>query len=329
MSTLEHAPHLAARRRTPATLWIGLLILLLCELMLFIDVRLSNRGPMHSEAQVAALRISTPPATPLAYAARWVAFNMTPLVWLGYLLFLEGLLTRQLGQSPVRRRPHHFALLCLASVFIWCVFDFINFYSIQAWRYIGMPRHFSNRALGYLVAFGTIVPGMLMSGQAMLNAGLFNWARSRPWKMPAWALKLSLLAGLAMLLWPILHPDPITNLTLWTSFVFLLDPLNYWLGRPSMFRDWQNGWYGRTLAAFAGGLLCGLLWEFWNFWALSKWTYHLPFLGPAEQYRYFEMPLLGLLGFIPFGIECWIMWQTLRIPLDGLAEPLPNAKTLL
>ena len=123
--------------------------------------------------------------------------------------------------------------------------------------------------------------------------------------------------------------DPIANLTLWAGLVFLLDPLNYWLGRPSLWRDWHAGRFARTLAAFAGGLMCGFLWEFWNYWALTKWTYHLPFLGAAEHYRYFEMPLPGLLGFIPFGIECWIMWQLIRIPLDGLAEPLPDDKSLL
>jgi hypothetical protein len=96
-----------------------------------------------------------------------------------------------------------------------------------------------------------------------------------------------------------------------------------------MFRDWQAGWYGRTLAAFAGGLTCGLLWEFWNYWALAKWTYHLPFLGGWENVRYFEMPLIGLIGFIPFGIECWVMWQSMRMPLDGLAEPLPDERSLL
>ena len=96
-----------------------------------------------------------------------------------------------------------------------------------------------------------------------------------------------------------------------------------------MFRDWQRGWYGRTLAAFAGGLLCGLLWEFWNYWALAKWIYDLPFLGAWEKVKYFEMPLPGLLGFIPFGIECWIMWQTMRLPLDGLVEPLPDERSLM
>jgi hypothetical protein len=83
------------------------------------------------------------------------------------------------------------------------------------------------------------------------------------------------------------------------------------------------------LAAFAGGLGCGFLWEFWNYWALTKWVYHLPFLGAAEHIRYFEMPVVGLLGFIAFGIECWVIWQSMRIPLDGLAEPLPDERSLL
>jgi hypothetical protein len=41
------------------------------------------------------------------------------------------------------------------------------------------------------------------------------------------------------------------------------------------------------------------------------------------------MPVLGLLGFLPFGIECWVMWQLIRIPLDGLVEELPDNRTLI
>ncbi|HSI33826.1 MAG TPA: hypothetical protein VK986_09600, partial [Tepidisphaeraceae bacterium] len=204
-----------------------------------------------------------------------------------------------------------------------------------------------DRGPGYVVAFGTVVPGMLLTGQALIELGAFNWARSskrepsdlsrdevRPAHFahrtfPHWGLWLSLLIGLAMVAWVVVARTPVTNFVLWTSLVFLLDPINYWLGRPGMFRDWERGWFGRTLAACAGGLICGFLWEFWNYWALTKWTYHLPFLGATEQYRYFEMPLVGLLGFIPFGIECWVMWQFMRVKLDGLAEPLPSDRDLL
>ncbi len=303
--------------------------MLVCEALLFVDVHRSHLHAIKSDAEVIAI-LANRPHDFLGRAARFVGINMTALVWVAYLIFLEGVLTYQQGRSPVRARPNHFAALALASVFIWCVFDAINFNGeMGAWEYIGIPTRFSDRVLGYLLAFATIVPGMLMSGQAILNTGVFDWARSPSWRLPRWGAVVSLLVGAAMFVWPLVHRDPITNLTLWTSLVFLLDPLNLWLGRPSMFRDWQDGWYGRTLAAFAGGLLCGLLWEFWNYWSLAKWVYHLPFLGSWENVRYFEMPLIGLIGFVPFGIECWVMWQTMRIPLDGMVESLPDSRSLL
>jgi hypothetical protein len=329
IATRSSLPQAHRRRRIPATFWISLAYLLALEALLFTDVHLSHRGALHDQASIASYTFLRPESG-LPALARWVAVNMTPLVWPGYLVLLEGILVIQTGTSPVRRRPHHFALLCLASVVIWCVFDWINFYFIHAWVYIGMPQANPwSRYWGYATAFASVVPGMLMSGQVFLNLGWFDWARSPAWRMPRWAKWFALVIGAAMAAWPLLHADPVTNLTLWTGLVFFLDPVNLKLGRPSMFRDWQNGWYGRTLAAFAGGLLCGLLWEFWNYWALAKWTYRLPFLGGWENVRYFEMPVIGLIGFIPFGIECWVMWQSMRMALDGLAEPLPDERSML
>jgi len=310
----------------PLTLFLGLGLLILLETLLFLDLRLSGRGAIHADHDVLLLTV---PVGWLAQAARFVAFNLTPLAWGAFMVFMDGVMELGKNGSPIRRRPHHFLCLALASVFIWCVFDWINFYFINAWTYIGMNAGFGDRFLGYFLAFATIVPGMLLCGQLLLERGWFNWARSPAWRMPRWAKYVALACGCAMFAWPLASRNPISNYTLWTSLVFLLDPINLKLGRPSMFRDWQNGWYGRTLAACAGGLCCGFLWEFWNYWALSKWVYHLPFLGRMENYRYFEMPLPGLLGFLSFGMECWVMWQTMRILLDGLVEPLPNERTLL
>ena len=321
--------HPARAVRIPWTLWAGLLYLLLCELFLFSDVRLSHRGAVHTDSAAITIE-SRLPAGVQARIARFVAINMTPLAWPGYIVLLEGVLVIQTGTSPLRQRPHHFALLCLGSVVIWCVFDWINFYFMGAWQYIGMPAESPwHRYWGYALAFGSIVPAMLMSGQMFMNLGWFDSARSSVWRMPRSAKWIALAIGAAMFLFPLLVRRPVATLTVWVSLVLMLDPINLKLGRPSMLGDWQNGWYGRTLAAFVGGLLCGLLWEFWNYWALAKWVYHLPFLHDFERLRYFEMPAIGLLGFIPFGLECWVMWQTMRILLDGLAEPLPDERTLL
>ena len=220
-------------------------------------------------------------------------------------------------------------MLSLASIVIWCGFDAINFYLIHAWSYIGVPPRFIDRFWGYWLAFGAVVPGMLLSGQAIMNARWFDRVRGRRWHLPRVVMFIIAIVGAVGFVWPFVQRDPITNYTLWLSLILLLDPLNLMLGRPSLLRDWQAGWYGRTLALAAGGLLCGLLWEFWNYWALAKWVYHLGFLGRLENLRYFQMPVLGLLGFLPFGPQCWVIWQTMQIPLEDLIEPLPDERALL
>jgi hypothetical protein len=73
------------------------------------------------------------------------------------------------------------------------------------------------------------------------------------------------------------------------------------------------------VALLASGAICGVLWEFWNFWATTRWTYTLPYLGDAKL---FEMPLVGYLGFPPFALECYAMWQWLRGMLGARGDEL-------
>jgi len=78
--------------------------------------------------------------------------------------------------------------------------------------------------------------------------------------------------------------------------------------------------------------VCGLMWEFWNYWAMAKWTYNLPFLGSLESISYFEMPAIGFLGFLPFALECWamvqsILWMAHKLGLRRI-EPLPSVESV-
>ena len=74
-------------------------------------------------------------------------------------------------------------------------------------------------------------------------------------------------------------------------------------------REIRSGDCSRVAALVVAGISCGFLWEFWNYWAIAKWHYHIPisFVGP----RLFEMPLLGYLGFIPFAFECFALQEFL------------------
>ncbi len=268
------------------------------------------------------------------------------------------------------------------SIPIWCVFDTINFYLMDAWRYHGLPGHFSQRVFGYFIAFAAILPGMFLPAHlfqaiGMRRIALSSTVNAKRW---AWALVIApagLIAlavllllmttvqgditrptavlgtavlligpcaamairsrspqftafaiGMSFVVWTLLAHHPIANMTLWVGLLLMLDPINAGLGGPSLVKDWSQGRFGRTLALFAGGALCGLLWEFWNYWAIAKWTYHLPFLGSLQQYSYFEMPLLGFMGFLPFAAECWAMTNTVILLMRRMglrvSEPLPD-----
>lgn len=325
------------RPRWPATLWLGTALILACELLLAVDA--SRRG-------VAVL----PPAPgvtaaaaegALGEAARWTAVNMTPLAWVAYLLVADGLLalrSRRRGgpPAPTRARPRRFALCFVTSVFVWQFFDWVNFNYIHAWDYYGLePLSLVHVTIAKIVAFGAISPAMFLAAELYQRMGL---ARLRlrplrlgvPWQVAAFAV------GVPVFAFPFVVRAPVGCVALWVCVVLVLDPVNHWLGRgrvPTLIGDWQAGRYGRTVALAAGGLTCGLLWEFWNYWAAAKWVYALPFLGPFERYRLFEMPLAGFAGFPPFALECWVAFQTILLVLAALrlrfVEPLPDDDAVL
>jgi hypothetical protein len=321
-------------RRWPKTLWFGLALIALCEVFLFIDVR--NRGGL--VAPLPGGEALPRPTDALGWIARYVAVNMTALCWLGYLFTFDGLLTllaRRRGDrsiTPLRARPNRFVVAWLTSIPVWCFFDWVNFYYMDAWTYHGLPDSRASRFLGYFVAFAAISPGMFLAAQLFQHLG-FRRLRTSGVRIGRPIQVAVCLLGLVFVIYPFWVPDPIANLTLWVSLIFFLDPVVFWLGGPSIVGDWRAGRWGRTLALMSGGALCGFCWEFWNYWALAKWTYHLPFLGDLEHYRYFEMPWIGFQGFLPFAIECWVMLNFILVVLEKLglrlAEPLPDDAAVL
>jgi hypothetical protein len=95
----------------------------------------------------------------------------------------------------------------------------------------------------------------------------------------------------------------------WLGFIFLLDPINARLGAESLTADFAARRYERFVNLLAAGLVCGVLWEFLNYWAAAKWHYTVPIM---ENLKLFEMPLPGYLGFPAFALECFTMYVFLR-----------------
>jgi hypothetical protein len=96
----------------------------------------------------------------------------------------------------------------------------------------------------------------------------------------------------------------------WLGFIFLLDPINARLGGESLFLDWRARRFDRTINLAGSGFLCGLLWEFWNYWSRAKWHYTVPIM---ENLKIFEMPVPGYFGFPAFALECFTMYVFVRV----------------
>ena len=231
----------------------------------------------------------------------------TPICWTGFILFADSIVYAARGDSWIRSRPGEFAWLALLSIPLWLVFEGYNLV-IRNWYYTGLPDNWALRMFGYAWSFATIWPA-IFEGADLVAVVRQRRAGKAPGP-PALPALPALVTGAVMLLSPFfVSPDVARYLAapVWLGFIFLLDPINARLGGPSLFDD-----PNRTIDLMASGLLCGVLWEFWNYWSGAKWHYTVPIM---EHVKIFEMPIPGYLGFPAFALECFTMFTFTRLLL--------------
>ena len=232
----------------------------------------------------------------------------TPIQWTGYILVLDALLLRRRRESFIFARPAEFLFMLIVSDVCWFLFEAYNLH-LRNWEYINMPESLLLQALGSFWAFATIFPGILLTSEVIDTFGGFQHSRFKPVNIPQWVHTFLLITGALLCIVPVLVPAEIAKYLfafVWIGYVFLLDPINYRLGMPSLLRELEKGSIQKLLSLFLSGLICGILWEFWNYWAHAKWVYTVPYFN---RFKIFEMPLYGFLGFLPFAVECFVMWQ--------------------
>jgi hypothetical protein len=240
--------------------------------------------------------------------AQW----FTPAMWTAYVLLADALVLRRSGRSLLHDRPREAAFLATVSIPLWLVFELYN-WRLRNWDYFGLPEPPWLAAIGYAWAFATIWPGLFETAALLEAVGRPGGARHRPRPPGAGLLRASMAVGAVFLVVPPLLPAAVRPWTfgfVWLGFVLLLDPLNYRAGRPSLAGAWARGDRPVVYRWLLAGLVCGLLWEFWNYWAIARWRYvGVPVL---PEWRIFEMPVVGYLGFPPFALEAFAMYHFVR-----------------
>jgi len=159
--------------------------------------------------------------------------------WWSYIFVVDGWVYRHKGESLLLTYPRRFLFYAMWSILLWFIFEVFNL-RLQNWFYSDLPTSNPARWLGYFLAFSTVVPGLMETADLIDSAGIVGIAKVKPigWKsrMDQYFVGLGILFLLLSLLWP-LYFFPLV----WGGFVFLLDPLNEYLGESSLLTDWRRG----------------------------------------------------------------------------------------
>lgn len=264
------------KRRLPAYGWVGVVVLTVAEIRMF-------RG------------------------AEPVSTYFTPIAWTSYIMIADAAVLAISGRSRLHDEPREFVQTTVLSIPLWLIFEAYNL-RLKNWTYVGLPMNRVELLFGYAWAFATIFPGIFETADLIACFGGFG--QIRPLRFSAAAKLGMVLFGAACLIIPVVVPQHVAAYLfglVWIGFVFLLDPINERLGIPSLLSDFSAGRPGRFWSLMIAGWVCGWFWEFWNFWASSKWLYISPIL---QRWKIFEMPAPGYLGFMPFALECFVMYVT-------------------
>lgn len=213
--------------------------------------------------------------------------------WWSYIIFVDTALSFKEKRFLILNKG--LPLLIVISSGFWCIFEIINI-RIQNWFYINLPIEIYQRYMGYLFSYGTVIPAIYVTKECIYR--LIGEIRTKPFYLknyPAY----SMLIGIATIVLTYLFPSHLFPFT-WIFLAFLLDGYNYSKGYASFMKDLEKGLIGNFTATLLSGLICGILWESWNFWSVAKWVYTVPFF---EDMKIFEMPIPGYIGFLVFSLE--------------------------
>ena len=282
---------------------------------------------MNSGALVGLLVMVVSEGLTLARIEPFYSWN-TPIAWSGFILFADSVVFRARKHSWLRSNPAEFVFLAVVSIPLWLVFEFYNLY-IDNWYYTGLPANFWLRHFGYAWSFATIWPAIfeaadlidvwrgsprgLQLGQTHVDLA-FNRRNLAGW--------VSVIFGVALLAWPLVWPSRYLAAPVWLGFIFLLEPINSRLGADSLFEESRTAGYSQMTNLVLSGFLCGVLWEFWNYWAGAKWHYSVPIM---EHLKIFEMPVPGYFGFPAFALECFTMYVFVRAIATRLVPSMAPA----
>ena len=236
----------------------------------------------------------------------FAAFQRYPYVlhWGGFIVLVNALCVKRSGHSPLTDHTRHYLLLFPVSSLFWWFFEYLNRY-VWNWFYVGVPGIGPvEYVLFATLCFASVLPGVvavaayLGTFRAFADDAYADMAKVDVRSAPSIAALVALsLFGL-------------TGIVFFPSFAYpflWISPLMVFVLVQVLLKEWsildvlKEGRWGIVFRFACAALICGLVWETWNFYSQAKWLYNVPWV---ERWKVWEMPILGFAGYLPFGMEC-------------------------
>jgi len=230
------------------------------------------------------------------------------MMWYGYILIVDSIVYLLKGNSYIINRPKRIITLIILSTFFWLIFEFYNIY-IPGWHYVGTPSE-TIKCIPCYFAISTILPAVFETMELIKGLRVFHKSKIEKIKIHKSLPYISILIGLIFLILPFFYPSPYMWALIWVGFIFLLDPINYFFHEKSLISQIKSGKLFIILSVFVAGYICGFFWEFWNYWAYTKWYYDVPII---DEIKIFELPVLGFFAYGFFAWELYAMYYFVKL----------------
>jgi len=249
-------------------------------------------------------------------------------LWWSFSFMIDGwVYSRTGGKSLWATRPRELMGIAVASILGWMIFEYINFFVHYNWYYPISQQIPSAEFLCYSMLASSAVFPISFEFYSLFNTfdGFKNkYSLGPKIQLPKWLRVSTFMLCLAVLVFMSFYPDEMF-FAIWIAplamLALLLDGLKIW----TPFTLVKQGDWSPLLLIALSWVAAGLCVECWNYFSAAHpdgglvttntfyWAYSVPYVNVAHI---FEMPVLGYLGYLPYGIYAGLWWITFAYLLN-------------
>jgi len=254
---------------------------------------------------------------------RWLLnWAYIPLFW-GFTLMVDGwVYIRAHRNSLLSRSPREIIGIGLAATSGWMLFEYLNFFVDENWFYPKGDIIPEDEFTVYAVLGSSgLMPAVFEIYNLMNTFPAFRHRYDRGPKLSAskTTRTVMLLLSLAAMFCVSFFPEVMFG-ALWICpliiFAIVLENFGIW----TPFTPIKHGNWSPFLKYSLCYVIYGFLLEWWNFfnsthdpanpanintYTPAHWVYSIPYIS---KFHVFEMPVLGYMGYLPFGAYCAVWW---------------------